>query len=64
MSQQIEVVIDPKGQVRLETRGCTGPACQQASRFLEQALGQAVSEQLTAEFHQAQEQQADLRQGQ
>ena len=54
MTQLIEIVISPTGQTRLETRGFAGAACRDASRFFEQALGQPVSEQLTAEFHQSQ----------
>ncbi len=54
MTKIIEIVISPTGQTRLETRGFTGATCRDASRFLEQALGQPASEQLTAEFHQVQ----------
>jgi hypothetical protein len=50
----IEITVDPRGQTRVETRGFTGSECRQASAFLEQALGQRTSEQLTAEFHQTQ----------
>ena len=52
----LELLITPDGQTRLETKGFSGAECQQASRFLEQALGQATSELLTTEFHQAQPQ--------
>ncbi len=34
------------------TKGFTGPSCREASKFIEQALGQRTSELLTAEFHQ------------
>ncbi|MGE0756068.1 MAG: DUF2997 domain-containing protein [Pirellulaceae bacterium] len=51
MSQTIRVIISPQGDSRLETRGFTGGACQQASQFLEQALGQRSAEQLTSEFY-------------
>ena len=54
MSQFIEIVISPNGQTKLETKGFTGQPCRDASRFLEQALGQQVGEQLTAEFYQTQ----------
>ena len=54
MTRLIEIVISPTGQTRLQTQGFAGSACRDASRFLEQALGQPVSEQLTAEFHQSQ----------
>jgi hypothetical protein len=54
VSQVIEIVVDPKGQAKVETRGFTGPACREASRFLEQALGSRTAETTTAEFHQGQ----------
>jgi len=51
MSQIIEVIVSPTGETKVESRGFTGPSCRDASRFVEEALGQRVSEQLTAEFH-------------
>jgi hypothetical protein len=51
MSQIIEVIVSPTGETKVETRGFSGPSCRDASRFVEEALGQRVSEQLTAEFH-------------
>lgn len=50
--KQIQLLISPNGEVRLETQGFSGPACQEASRFLQQVLGQTLSEQLTSEYHQ------------
>jgi hypothetical protein len=49
----IEILVAPNGQTQVQTRGFTGASCRDASRFLEQALGQRMDEQLTAEFHQA-----------
>jgi hypothetical protein len=49
---QIEIIVSPHGETRLQTTGFAGSNCRDASRFLERALGQNVSEQLTAEFHQ------------
>lgn len=51
--KQIEIVVSPTGQSRIETRGFVGSECRQASEFLEQALGRRTGEQLTSEFHQA-----------
>jgi hypothetical protein len=56
MTQIIEVVISPDGQSKVETKGFTGPSCQDASRFIEEALGSRVDEQLTGEFYQTQAQ--------
>ena len=50
----IEIVVDPRGQARVETRGFAGGDCREASRFIEQALGAHSAETLTAEFHQGQ----------
>lgn len=50
----IEIVINPKGESTVRTNGFAGASCRDASRFIEQALGQPTGEQLTAEFHQAQ----------
>lgn len=51
MTKSIEVTISPKGETRIETKGFAGAECRQASKFLEQALGPRLAEQLTAEFH-------------
>ena len=48
----IEVIVSPKGETKIETRGFASNSCQEASRFLEQALGTRAAEQLTAEFYQ------------
>ena len=58
----IEVTVDPAGRARVETRGFTGGACREASRFVEQALGARTAEALTAEFHQGQPAGQELRQ--
>lgn len=50
----IEVIVTAKGEATVTTRGFAGQSCRDASKFLEQALGQRVGEQLTADFHQAQ----------
>lgn len=52
MTQIIEITISPEGQTKVETKGFAGESCRDASRFVEEALGSRVGEQLTAEFHQ------------
>ena len=64
MSKIIEITVGPTGQTRVETRGFSGGACREASRFVEQALGSRMSEQLTAEFHQGQQTGQELQQSQ
>ena len=49
----IEVVVSPTGETSITTKGFSGPACREASRFLESALGTRLSEQLTGEYHVA-----------
>ena len=51
-NKTIEIIIKPDGQTSVQTRGFAGPSCREASRFIEQALGNTTGEQLTAEFHQ------------
>ena len=60
----IEITVDPKGQSKVETRGFAGGECREASRFVEQALGTRSAETLTAEFHQGQQADEELRQSQ
>jgi hypothetical protein len=48
----IEIIVNTKGETSVQTKGFTGPSCRDASKFVEQALGQRTGEQLTAEFHQ------------
>jgi hypothetical protein len=64
MKRIIRVIVSPTGETKVETKGFSGDECRQASRFIEQALGQSVSEQLTAEFYQSQTARQDLRQTQ
>jgi hypothetical protein len=51
MSRVIEVVVSPTGDTTVQTKGYVGAGCQEASRFLEQALGIVAREQKTAEFY-------------
>ena len=60
----IKITVSPTGQTRVETTGFTGGECREASRFVEQALGTRSAEALTAEFHQGQQSDQELRQSQ
>ena len=51
MRKIIEIIVSPKGESQVETKGFTGNECQRASKFLEQALGIVASETLKTEFH-------------
>ena len=47
----VQIVVSPKGDTAIETKGFSGNQCQKASQFLTAALGQKVKEQLKPEFH-------------
>jgi hypothetical protein len=55
----IEITVSPKGETSVQTKGFAGPSCREASKFIEQALGQQAEEHLTAEFHQQAGQRAE-----
>jgi hypothetical protein len=52
MPRVIEVIVSPRGETTLQTKGYSGADCQQASRFLEEALGIVSAERKTAEYYQ------------
>jgi hypothetical protein len=51
VTKLIEITVSPSGETKVETKGFTGSECRDASKFIEQALGQRTDEQVTAEFH-------------
>jgi len=53
MPRIIEVIVSPKGETRLQTKGYAGQDCLQASKFLEQALGLTTTDLKTTEFYEA-----------
>ena len=56
--QDIEIVINAKGEVTFQVKGVKGGSCLAETRFLEQALGGAaaiVDQQKTAEFYEGSE---------
>ncbi len=64
MSKVIEITVGPTGETTVRTKGFAGAECREASKFVEQALGQKTAETLTAEFHQGQQARQELRQSQ
>ena len=52
MARIIEIIVSPRGEVTMQTKGYAGGDCVHASKFLEQALGVPCNEQKTAEFYQ------------
>ena len=61
MSQTIEIIVSPKGEATVTTKGFAGATCRNASRYLEEALGQRGGETLTVEFYQPEKSQQELR---
>ena len=56
--QDIEIVINAKGEVTFQVKGIKGGSCIAETQFLEQALGGAaaiVDQQKTAEFYEGSE---------
>ena len=58
----IEIVVSPKGETIIRTKGYAGPDCLQASKFLEQALGVVAHDHKTAEYFQAESMQLRVEQ--
>ena len=52
MTRLIEILVSPTGTTTVRTPGFAGPACRDASKFIEEALGVRIAETLTAEFHE------------
>ena len=48
----IEITVNPDGSTTVQTKGFTGAGCKEASRFLEEALGEVEHERRTAEYCQ------------
>ncbi len=52
--KMIEILVSPKGETAVTTKGFAGSSCRDASKFIEEALGQRIAENRTAEFYQTQ----------
>lgn len=59
----IEIIVSPKGETTVTTKGFAGSSCRDASKFVEQALGQRTGERLTGEFYHQVGQQQPLQEG-
>ena len=47
----IEVIVKTDGSLKIDALGFTGPDCEKATRFLEEALGKVAGKQKKPEFH-------------
>ena len=52
MKPTIEIIVSPMGEFTIEGIGFKGPECEQATKFLEQALGGVNAKVRKPEFHQ------------
>lgn len=57
--QQIEFTIRPDGTVEEKVTGVGGPACEDVTRSIEQALGEVRDREHTAEYYGATESAGD-----
>ena len=62
MPRIIEVLVSPTGETTIRTKGYAGSDCQEASKFLEVALGSVTAEQKTPEFCTAAAQEQQVQQ--
>ncbi len=52
MQKQIIVDVMDDGEVKIETKGFSGPICLKESQFLKDILGHEISKQLTPAYYQ------------
>ena len=53
MTKTIEIIVTPEGSLVIEAVGFQGTGCQEATRFLEEALGNMQQREKKPEFHTA-----------
>ncbi len=52
--ERIDVWISPEGAITLDAVGYTGSSCEEATRFLEEALGTVGRKQRTRDYYRRQ----------
>jgi len=52
MNRTIEVVVSATGEIKIDAVGFKGADCEQATRFLEEALGVVNQRSKKPEYHQ------------
>ncbi len=52
MKRTLEILISPTGGIQIDAIGFKGPDCEQATRFLEEALGAVQVRQRKPEYQQ------------
>ena len=52
MKKTIEIIVSPTGEILIDAVGFQGADCEQATRYLEEALGVAGRREKKPEYHQ------------
>ena len=52
MNRSIEIIIGTTGEIQIDAVGFKGPDCEQATKFLEEALGVVGQKIKKPEYHQ------------
>lgn len=60
--QEIEIVISPDGQVKLEVKGIKGPGCVPEAKKLAEALGEIKSQEPTHEYYEKSQEKSQAKQ--
>jgi len=50
--EELEITIDPEGNVTLHVKGVKGPGCMDLTRYLEEAIGEVEERTRTNEYFQ------------
>ena len=53
MNRSIEIIVSPTGEIEIDAVGFKGADCEQATRFLEEALGVVNQRAKKPEYHQS-----------
>jgi len=53
MNRSIEIIVSPTGEIKIDAVGFKGADCEQATRFLEEALGVVNHRAKKPEYHQS-----------
>ncbi|MCU0772427.1 MAG: DUF2997 domain-containing protein [Verrucomicrobia bacterium] len=53
MNRSIEIIVLPTGEIKIDAVGFKGADCEQATRFLEEALGVVNHRAKKPEYHQS-----------
>jgi hypothetical protein len=52
MQRTIEIIVSPNGEIQIDAVGFKGPDCEQATKFLEEALGVVGKTVKKSEYNQ------------